>query len=87
MSAEEPCFSLHCIRDAHPVVDILLRSALYSIVAQLKIVCGTIQQLYRVSPFIHEINFGDDANCALSLWIILFGHLKGVRVGQVDIRW
>ena len=73
MIGEELLLILNGISNWHFVHNVLLWATFYSIVAELQRIDTAIEQLKRIGAFVHEVDLGEYANCALALGVDLLG--------------
>jgi hypothetical protein len=69
MSAEELFFVTYSIFNRQGDVNLMLRAAFYSKIAQFERVYSTLKVLDGVSAFVHEVNFCNYTDCSITIWI------------------
>ena len=67
-------------------LDVLLGAADHADVAKLKRVDLALDDVDTVGALVHQINLGQNTNCAIALWVDSSSEFEGVRVGQVLVR-
>ena len=87
MCAEEFALVFDRLLDAQIVENVLHGATFNAIVAEFQRINAAIEQLQCICAFVHQVNFGEHANCALSLRVNFFGKLERVRVCQVRVGW